>query len=312
MIIATHSGKFHGDEIWAVATLQLIFPNSVLVRTRDSERIDNADLVVDVGGVWQPDIGRFDHHQKDFGLARATGAGYASAGLVWKEYGPRCVSLIAQQYTGQMLPMETAREIAFAIDTDLVQYLDLADIGAAKSAPGGYGLSAIISGFNPSWIDERNAGSSEAAEAVRLSCFRRALEFATDILVNNVKYRVGAVMAVNQVRRSELLENGYVLFLPNSALPWAAVVRREMPKVIFVISHNIAENRYMVHTVPLAPESFEARKNLPKAWGGLRDEELQALTGVPDAQFCHKGLFIAAARSFEGSLRLVRLALAED
>jgi uncharacterized UPF0160 family protein len=147
---------------------------------------------------------------------------------------------------------------------------------------------------------------------MRLGRFRRALEFATDILVNNVKYRVGAIMALRQVREAELLEQGSVLFLPNSALPWATVVRREMPRVIFVISHNIAEDRYMVHTVPAAPDSFEARKDLPTAWGGLREEELQAVTGVPDAQFCHRGLFIAAAKSFEGSLQLVRLALAEN
>jgi uncharacterized UPF0160 family protein len=113
------------------------------------------------------------------------------------------------------------------------------------------------------------------------------------------------------VRQSELLEDGRVLFLKNSALPWSSVVRNEMPKVLFVVSHNITEQRYMLHTVPAAADTFEARKDLPAAWGGLRDEELAAATGVPDAGFCHNKLFIAAAKSYDGALKMARLALQE-
>ncbi len=43
MIIATHSGKFHADDVWAVAVLDLVFPDSDLVRTRDPEVIAAAD-----------------------------------------------------------------------------------------------------------------------------------------------------------------------------------------------------------------------------------------------------------------------------
>jgi uncharacterized UPF0160 family protein len=61
--------------------------------------------------------------------------------------------------------------------------------------------------------------------------------------------------------------------------------------------------------VPANPETFEARKDLPAAWAGLRDAELAAVTGVPDAVFCHNNLFIAAARSFEGILKMAQQAL---
>jgi uncharacterized UPF0160 family protein len=84
-----------------------------------------------------------------------------------------------------------------------------------------------------------------------------------------------------------------------------------MPGVLFVISHSISEERYMLHAVPSNPETFEARRDLPAAWAGLRDADLAAVTGVPDAQFCHNGLFIAAAKSYEGALQMARLALAE-
>ncbi|HEY1043274.1 MAG TPA: MYG1 family protein [Telluria sp.] len=308
MIIATHSGKFHADDAWAVAVLYILFPASELVRTRDPATIAAADFAVDVGGVWDPARGCFDHHQKGFSGARQTGVPYASAGLVWREYGARCVSALAAR-DGHAIGDDKAREIAYAIDADIVQYLDLSDVGAAKNAPGGYGLSAVISGFNPNWLDEQRLGYGELTEAYRQGQFRRAIELLTDIMANSVKYRVGAMLALEQVRGGEVLEDGQVLFLQNSSLPWTQVVRKEMPKVLFVISHSIAEQRYMIHTVPVSPDSFTARADLPEAWAGLRDAELAAVTGVADATFCHNGRFIAAARSYEGVRALASLAL---
>ncbi|HJV50929.1 MAG TPA: MYG1 family protein, partial [Noviherbaspirillum sp.] len=210
MIIATHSGKFHADDVWAVAVLDIVFPGCKLLRTRDPERIRQADFAVDVGGIWDPPTGRFDHHQKGFSGARQSGVVYASAGLVWKAHGPRCVALISETHIGHALTEDQAREIAYAIDVDLVQYLDMSDTGAARSAPGGFGLSAVISGFNPTWLDDQRAGSVAAAEEWRQAQFRRAMEFMADIIVNAVKYRVGALLSIQQVRSADVLEGGRV------------------------------------------------------------------------------------------------------
>jgi uncharacterized UPF0160 family protein len=312
MIIATHSGKFHADDVWAVAVLDIVFPGCTLVRTRDPEKIRMADFAVDVGGVWDPQNGRFDHHQKGFAGARQSGVVYASSGLVWKEHGAQCVAKVAKASTGYEMSAEQAQHIAYGIDNDLVQYLDMSDTGAARNAPGSYGLSAVISGFNPTWIDEQQAGDVAAAEALRLQQFRRAMGFITEILINAVKYRVGSMRAVEQVRRAERMEDGKLLFLKNGALPWSSVVRKEMPKILFVVSYDNTEQRYMLHTVAATPDTFEARKDLPAAWAGLRDQELAAVTGVPDAVFCHNGLFIAAAKSFDGVMTMARMALNEN
>ena len=311
MLIVTHSGKFHADDAWAVAVMLILNPDAELVRTRDPAVIASADVVIDVGGVWDAPAGRFDHHQKGFEGARASGVPYASAGLVWREHGARCVALLAERHAGHQLSEEGAQQMAYAIDSDLVQYLDLSDVGAARNAPGSYGLSAIVSGFNPNWMDEQRLGYGAAAESYRTDQFRRAVALLTDIMTNAVKYRVGALLAVEQVRRAQVLENGRVLFLNNGALPWSAIVRKEMPKVLFVISYNLAEQRHMIHTVPVSAESFDARADLPEAWAGLRDADLAAVTGVPDAGFCHNGRFIAAAKSFEGILAMARQALAD-
>jgi len=310
MVIVTHSGKFHADDAWAVAALKILFPQAQVVRTRDEEQVAAADFAVDVGGIWDPASGRFDHHQKGFAGARPTGVPYASAGLVWKEYGASCVAALALAHTGHHLPDDKAVEMAHAIDADVVQYLDLSDVGAAKNAPGGYGLSAVISGFNPNWLDEQSLGYGDAADAYRLSQFMRAVEVLTDIMVNAVKYRVGVVLSVQAVRQAEVLEEGRLLFLQNGALPWTQVVRKEMPKVLFVISHNVAEQRHMIHTVSVSQDSFTARADLPAAWAGLRDAQLAAVTGVHDAGFCHNGRFIASAKSYAGIRTMASLALA--
>lgn len=309
MIIATHSGKFHADDAWAVAVLKVLFPDADIIRTRDPAAIEAADFAVDVGGIWEPATGRFDHHQKGFSGARQSGVPYASAGLVWREYGARCVAALALADSGHQLPDDKAREMAYSIDADVVQYLDLSDVGAAKSAPGGYGLSAVISGYNTNWLDEQRLGYGEAADAYRLAQFRRAMAVLTDVMLNAVRYRLGAMLALEQVRQGEVLEGGQVLFLKNGALPWGQVVRKEMPKVLFVISHNLAEQRHMLHTVSVSTESFEARADLPEAWAGLRDAELAAVTGVPDAGFCHNGRFIASAKSYVGIRAMAALAL---
>lgn len=311
MVIVTHGGKFHADDAWAVATLKVLYPDARVVRTRDPALIDKGDFAIDVGGVWDPASGRFDHHQKGFDVTRQSGVPYAAAGLVWREYGARCVRALAQAQTGERLGEDAAQQIAYAVDADIVQYLDLSDVGAAKNAPGGYGLSAIISGYNLSWLDEQRVGYGEAAESYRLEQFMRAVALLADIMANAVKYRIGALFALEQVRQGEVLEGGRLLFLKNAALPWSAVVRKEMPKVLFVISYSLGEQRYLIHTVPVSPDSFEARADLPRAWAGLRDAELAAVTGVADATFCHNGRFIAAARSYEGIMAMARQALKE-
>ncbi|MFQ3265592.1 MAG: uncharacterized UPF0160 family protein, partial [Colwellia sp.] len=64
IIIATHNGNFHADDVFSIAALKNIFPSIKLIRTRNLELIAKADIVIDVGGEYDADAGRFDHHQR--------------------------------------------------------------------------------------------------------------------------------------------------------------------------------------------------------------------------------------------------------
>ena len=112
--ILTHDSSFHSDDVFAVATLLLIFPEAQVVRSRDNDKIGTADYVVDVGMVYDTARNRFDHHQPEGVGTRPNGIPYASFGLVWKEFGEKIAGSL---------------EAAEMVDIKLAQPLDAHDNG---------------------------------------------------------------------------------------------------------------------------------------------------------------------------------------
>jgi uncharacterized UPF0160 family protein len=314
--IATHSGSFHADDVFGVAVLMGVFPSHTLVRTRNGELIDAADFVVDVGGVWAPEAGRFDHHQRGFNGARPAqtlngsnkpGVGYASAGLVWSMYGAAYVQAVAADRGVELTAAQVA-QVVQAIDQSLVQYLDLVDNGKDDVAPGLFGLSALISQLNSHWLEEKALTGAEKAE-LQEARFREAIALTRPFLDRAIFKQVGQLLSVDVVRRAPRLLGGRVLHLHEGGMPWTRVVVEEMPEVLFVIYPDSDGRQYQLKTVPVEPSSFDSRLDLPQAWAGLRDAELAAVTGVPDSVFCHMNLFIAGAKSFDGAVQLAKIAL---
>lgn len=63
--IATHSGSFHCDEALGCWLLKRTepFKAAEIIRSRDPAVLATADIVIDVGGVYDESTLRFDHHQ---------------------------------------------------------------------------------------------------------------------------------------------------------------------------------------------------------------------------------------------------------
>jgi uncharacterized UPF0160 family protein len=304
VLIATHSGGFHADDIVGVAVLQILFPNSRLIRTRDAAKIAEADFAIDVGGVWDPAAGRFDHHQKGFAGARESGVVYASAGLVWAAYGEQFVTKCAGKYLNDT----NIKNIACEIDEDLMQHLDRADTGEANDAPGLFGMSSLLAQYNPSWLEEASLDKDQR-DAQKLRHFRAAVEATCTLLERIVLEKASEAAAGNLVRNGQRHCDGRVLMLGDGGMPWIKTVCRYMPDIVYVIYPDSSDEQWQLHTVPLEPKSYVARADLPRSWAGLRDAELAAVTGVPDAAFCHNNVFIGGAYSLQGVLRLAELAL---
>ncbi|MCP5078559.1 MAG: MYG1 family protein, partial [Psychromonas sp.] len=53
--IVTHDGNFHADDVFSIAALKCVFPSFNLIRTRDAEIIKQGDIVLDVGGEYDPE-----------------------------------------------------------------------------------------------------------------------------------------------------------------------------------------------------------------------------------------------------------------
>ena len=315
--IATHSGSFHADDVFGVGVLMGVYPSHTLVRSRQDELIDAADFAVDVGGIWDIERGRFDHHQRGFDGARparrvdgedAHGVGYASAGLVWSVHGAAYVQALAGS-VGVPLDTSAVAETVRSIDASLVQYLDIVDTGQGSVAPGIFGLSALIAQLNTNWMEEHGLTSLAKAQ-LQESRFLDAIAITRKFLDRAIIKKISQFRSQDIVRRAQRLLDGRVLYLQEGGMPWTHVVVAEMPEVMFVIYPDSEGEQYQIKTVPVEIGSFLARLDLPKAWAGLRNQELAAVTGVQDSVFCHSNLFIGGARSMGGALRLAELALA--
>ena len=293
MRIATHDGSFHADEVFAIAALQLLDESVEVVRTRDPETLAAADLRIDVGFADDPDKGDFDHHQRGFDAARANGVRYASFGLVWRHFGQRICG---------------DPEVAGAVDDMLVAPIDANDTGQQLTRGLIDGVrpmtvNGVIGGFNARWDEELSA--EEERER-----FDGAVSLAREILAREIASaaagrRAGQIVsdAIAAATDPRLIE------LPVNA-PWKQALVPAAPEALFVITPK--RQGYGINAVPRELGSFENRRDLPSAWGGLDGDALVQATGVPDAVFCHAKRFLAVARSHEGIMRMAQLALAES
>jgi uncharacterized UPF0160 family protein len=157
---------------------------------------------------------------------------------------------------------------------------------------------------------EEQGMTRQAHADLQMERFREGMALVRRFLDAFLRRKIGQLLAADKVRAGQRLLEGRVLYLPEGGMPWTRIVVQEMPEVLLVLYPDTEPGRHQLRTVPERLGSFRARRDLPTAWAGLRDEELAAVTGVPDAAFCHRNLFIAVARSYEGALRLAALALA--
>ncbi len=84
MRVVTHSGTFHADDVFAFAVLRAALGGFDFTRTRDAGAIAAADLVFDVGGIYEPQQSRYDHNIREM-PRRADGTTYRSVGQIWRD-----------------------------------------------------------------------------------------------------------------------------------------------------------------------------------------------------------------------------------
>ncbi|CAK7267545.1 hypothetical protein SEPCBS119000_002608 [Sporothrix epigloea] len=348
--IATHNGHFHADEALAVHMLTQHVPeysSASLLRTRDPAKLADCHTVVDVGGVYDADLLRFDHHQRGF---TTTFPGQAtklsSAGLVYMHFGRGIVTRSVQQLLQKQRAADEAVADAETVEADVdmlynklytgfIEALDAHDNGidaydpaelaagnggagiAKRFTDGGFTLGAVVGRYNANWNDADQDQASEDKRFLKASA-RIGEEFDRELhyLVNGwlparslVKAAFGA--------RGEFDKEGRILVFRDQSCPWKDHLytledqTNDGKKVLYVLYPD-KEERWRVQCVPAAKDSFESRKPLPEAWRGHRDDALDKIldgAAVPGAVFIHASGFIGGHRTFEGALQMAKKAL---
>lgn len=182
----THGGKFHADDVFSTALLQLVRPDIQI--TRGFEVPEGFDgIVYDIGG------GMFDHHGPDR-AERPNGVPYAAFGLLWKALGA---------------PLVGANQ-ARLMDENFIQPLDLNDNTGEKDS-----LADVIGAFNPRWDESRDADE----------CFFEAVAFAKVILQKRIEEARAVNRADELVLKAYAGMRDGIVVLPCYA-PWKNALYR--------------------------------------------------------------------------------------
>jgi len=273
----THDGSFHADEVCACALLLLfdLIDKDKIFRSRDQTTINQCEYVCDVGGIYDPKIKRFDHHQKEYS------GELASAGMI-------LLYLKNQAFIDQTLYEH--------LNYSLIKNVDAHDIGKTENR--GYSFSQIIANFIP--IDY-NASSKE-----RLSAFLKAVEFAYAHLKRMQERFFYSKKCSHKVKKAMEPNKKYLLF--EESIPWLDAffeLGGESHKALFVVMPT--QTHYKLRAIPPDSNSrMKVRFPLPLEWAGLHDRDLQKVSKIDGAIFCHKGRFISIWKTKEDAIKALK------
>lgn len=280
--LGIHSGSFHADEVTAAALLVLhdLVDKKGIVRTRKLEELEQFEFVCDVGGIYDPRIKRFDHHQADYK------GSLSSAGMV-------LLYLKEQGIIDSHLYDIYNKSLVFGVDAH--------DNGVAKFEMGTTSFSQVVSNFLP--IDY-NSSDAEMDAA-----FFEALDFAfghlgrlwkRSVYISNCKILVEKAMK----------EAGPALVF-DASIPWIDNffdLGGQSHPAQFVIMPS--GSHWKLRGIPPSiHERMKVRKPLPQKWAGLLEKELKTVSGIDGAIFCHKGRFISIWETKEDAIRALRTVL---
>ncbi|MES2087615.1 MAG: MYG1 family protein [Patescibacteria group bacterium] len=292
VVIATHDGMFHPDDIFAVATLLCLLEKTpvltTVIRTRDEDRLRKADFVVDVGGAHDEKNNRFDHHQAGGAGKRANGISFAAFGLVWQKYGKDIAG---------------SEKLAASVDQKLVSSIDAGDNGIDIYKKNfddvePYLVGDFFHNLRPTWQESIDSLDTKFLEAVAI---------ARQILTREIEHSRGSLEAEKLVIAAYESSKDKRVVVLDAFYPHQKTLGG-FSEPLFVV-HPRPDGKWNVGAIRDDEASFKNRKNLPEAWAGKRDAELASVTGVPDAVFCHNGRFMAVAQSKAGAIKLAELAL---
>lgn len=172
-------------------------------------------------------------------------------------------------------------------------------------------LSSRVKNFNPGWMDHK---THEEVDEL----FQKAKDYVGNEFADKVQYfGVSWLPARNLVEKAvedrlKVHPSGEIMELERFC-PWQEHLReieREVGgvEIKYVLFEGGSED-FRVQCVPVKEGSFVCRKFLNKKWFGIRDDELEKVSGIEGIKFCHATGFIGGAKTRDATLKMAEMSL---
>lgn len=315
--IVTHNGLFHFDELKAIAILKKIYPEAEIVRTRDKKILEEAELnpkviTVDVGEKYDMGKDSYDHHQKDFIKKReSSGIKYASAGLIWENYGHQYLQKLFEE-KGVKLEAETLTNVWKYIDRKWMEIIDAMDTGELSESEVtingevrsgfDYSFNGAIRASHP--VFDIDGGKPEVIEGQ----FQESLKSTQDLLDRLTIHAIEAIRTIKEIQEKAVLIEDEKIMVLEENLKWKEAIHL-FPKVEYAVVKS-GKDRWSVMTAPISAESRKMRNGVGfpvemrdykgKTFGSVQPEDI--------ITFQQAG-YLAMTKSKESAENLAKYAL---
>ena len=300
LVIQTHSGRFHADEVIAIILLSNYYSlkscEIKIVRSRDKEIFETSDILVDVGMKYDPETLRFDHHQEDFFETwdPTSKIPLSSVGLVWRHYGLDIVQnylLGNTEYESNETHLKNLHDLIYQ---KILLEVDAYDNGIKLNTEN-FNISSLVNSLNGDVSDSKSQNLN----------FEKAMRMIGEIL--DIKFKEVVDNYYSFQRDLEIVQkmdlNQDFLYVEKKIPTFYECLNQLDPKyrVKFII---FKKENYVIEARKRKYNSFELIKPL------VSEEYLKShLDNPEDLIFIHKALFIAKTKSYKSAEQIVKLSL---
>uniref|UniRef100_A0A3Q3LYS5 Myg1 exonuclease n=1 Tax=Mastacembelus armatus TaxID=205130 RepID=A0A3Q3LYS5_9TELE len=271
--IGTHNGTFHCDEVLACFLLLKLpqYKDAEIIRTRDPAQLAECDIVVDVGGEFDPKRHRYDHHQRTFAEnfhslypEKPWVTKLSSAGLVYAHFGRQLLAQLTQlKEDDRQLEVlydklyENFVEEVDAVDNGISQYDGEARYTISST------LSARVSHLNPRW----NSKSQDTEEG-----FRKAMKMVGEEFMDRLDFYQSSWLPARAVveeavkERHKVDPSGEIVLFSQCGCPWKEHLfslekELQVETPIKFVLYEDQNGHWRVQCVPVGLNTFQNSNN---------------------------------------------------
>lgn len=293
--VVTHNGLFHADEAFGTAFLSLLLGSEKVrvVRSRNPAQIEQADVALDVGGIYDNGKFRYDHHQRDFlDVHEGTSIKLAACGLIWRHFGTCLITKLHPE-----LDIEQVKTLWQSVDETICRPVDMQDNGQCTFKVDGAEAQALTVSMMVAAFNQQDIYSPAQDEA-----FMRVVEILKEYILNFLRSEANKLQLLKEAEEAIKAQLGSRVLVLDKFLPYReAVLKANAEGGQFDFVTYPANGQWNIQTVPVddSTENFYSQRvSLPqRLWGLTGPDASKESLGGSALVFCHKTGFLAAVKA---------------